>query len=346
MKYSLLIIFALLTLLACEEEVKLTEPEITNKEYSVVENSANGTIVGSVVSETEVNEKLEYSILAGDPGDIFAINPITGEITVSKIEFLDYETIKKFELAVNIFDNKSNLTGASVVTINVSNEIEFSTDGLVAYYNFSSGSVGDLSGNGNHATNLNVTSNADRFGAVNQATLYNSTSDYLKVANPSFLNSTKGSFAGWVKFNSVNHTQYIGSVGDEGSIESYLSFIRLDGASKVLSIYQREVGLANWVEGSTVINPNQYYFIVMQSDGTKWTLYINGVEEELVVRSGSNNGKWVGDLTSIDNFIIGSLLIKTPFTVPNFDGVIDDIWVYSRPLKECEIQALYLDSKL
>lgn len=343
---NLAMLAILSVLIACKDDALPTEPTITNKTFSVTENSVMGTVIGSAVIVSEENENYEYSILGGDPDDVFAIASKTGEITVSKTALLDYETCNKFELAIDIVDSKTKLTGNCVVAIDVLNVIEFTNDGLVAYYNFSAGSANDLSGDGNNATNSNVTSSTDRFGNSNQAFLFNSTSDYLKVTNPSFTTNKKGSFIGWVKFNSVGTTQYIGSVGDEGSIESYLSFIRLDGSNQKLSIYQREAGLANWVEGTTVINPNQYYFIVMESNDTEWSLYINGVKELLSIRSGANTGKWVGDLTSIDNFVIGNLLIQEPYTIPNFDGVIDDIWVYNRPLEECEIKALYQDSKL
>ncbi|MCZ8217016.1 MAG: hypothetical protein O9262_12290, partial [Cyclobacteriaceae bacterium] len=61
--------------------------------------------------------------------------------------------------------------------------------------------------------------------------------------------------------DNLSQTQYVGSVGDEQSIESYLSFLRIDGSDKTVGLYQREVGNANWLKGSTVLQTNRYYHL-------------------------------------------------------------------------------------
>jgi hypothetical protein len=214
-------------------------------------------------------------------------------------------------------------------------------EGLVAHYTFVNGSSSDFSGNGNNGIVTGTISSADKSGNASESMKFNSIDDNIKISNPSFLNNTKGTFLAWVKFDDLGHTQYVGSVGDENSIESYISFLRLDGNTHTIGIYQREVGQGNWVTGSKVIVAGQYYHLAMLSDGTKWKIYINGEEETLQVINGTNNGKWVGQLTGIDNFVIGSSIIQKPYDVPYMSGNIDEVRVYNRALNAEEIQSLY-----
>ena len=69
-------------------------PTVSDDAFSVAENSANGTVVGTVVGidpdQTSPNNALTYAITGGNTGDVFAINSTTGELTVSSA--LDYET--------------------------------------------------------------------------------------------------------------------------------------------------------------------------------------------------------------------------------------------------------------
>ena len=222
---------------------------------------------------------------------------------------------------------------------------KFPVNGLVAHYTFSSGSVADLVGSNNGVISGSVAQGADRFSKSQEALSFDSSDDMVKVSNPSFLNNTQGTFMAWVKFSNLDHTQYVASVGDEGSIESYISFLRYDPTYKTLGIYQRETGKANWVKGTTEIQAGVYYHLVMLSDGASWSIYINGKKESLTIVNGVNSGKWISQLEGIDNFVIGSSLILAPYTIPFFSGSIDEVWLYNRPLTDVEIQSVYSNTK-
>src|SRR6185369_10771835 len=51
--------------------------------FSIAENAANGTAVGTVTATDPNGESLTYAILSGNPGGAFAINTQTGAITVA-----------------------------------------------------------------------------------------------------------------------------------------------------------------------------------------------------------------------------------------------------------------------
>ncbi|XP_053711047.1 protocadherin-23 isoform X2 [Synchiropus splendidus] len=78
--------------------------QFTNKAYnsSVDENSRAGTWIGQVeaLDETNGRQRLTYSMFRGSEGDVFSINPHTGEIRVQKDNALDHETSPQMELVV------------------------------------------------------------------------------------------------------------------------------------------------------------------------------------------------------------------------------------------------------
>ena len=58
-------------------------PSIEDQPDPVDENSLVGTVVG-VVDALDANEPLTYRITSGDPDGVFAIDPVTGEVTVAQ----------------------------------------------------------------------------------------------------------------------------------------------------------------------------------------------------------------------------------------------------------------------
>jgi hypothetical protein len=101
-------------------------PVVTAATFSLAENSANGTAVGTVsASDPDVGQTRTFSIVSGNTGGAFAINATTGAITVANVAALDFETTPVFNLAVRATDNGSpSLSGQAVVTINLTNVIE------------------------------------------------------------------------------------------------------------------------------------------------------------------------------------------------------------------------------
>jgi hypothetical protein len=96
-------------------------PAINNQSFSVDENAANGTPVGTVVaSDPDAGDHLIYAITAGNTGGAFALNSTTGEITVANRAALDYETHPTFTLTVEVTDSGTpGLAASATVTIHL-----------------------------------------------------------------------------------------------------------------------------------------------------------------------------------------------------------------------------------
>jgi VCBS repeat-containing protein len=89
----------------------------------VPENSANGTIVGTVTfTDPDAGQSHTFAITAGNTGGAFAITATTGQITVANSEGLGFETTPTFTLTVRVTDNGTPpLSGSAIITVNLTN---------------------------------------------------------------------------------------------------------------------------------------------------------------------------------------------------------------------------------
>jgi VCBS repeat-containing protein len=96
-------------------------PFIANQTFSVSENSANGTMVGTVVaSDPDAGDTKSFSITAGNAGGAFNINTSTGVISVANGAALDFEAAAAFSLTVEVADG-GGLSSTATVTVNINN---------------------------------------------------------------------------------------------------------------------------------------------------------------------------------------------------------------------------------
>lgn len=107
------------TILSC------TGPDIINHSLSIDENTLTGTMVYDVNDNNSGIDKdvdgniLSYSITGGNTSGAFAINAITGQITVADGSKLDYETITTFNLTVRA--SNGTITDDAIITVNLLN---------------------------------------------------------------------------------------------------------------------------------------------------------------------------------------------------------------------------------
>ena len=118
-------------------------PVIAPQTFSLAENSANGTVVGTAAaSDPDAGQTLTYALTAGNTSGAFAINSSTGQLIVANTAALDFETTPSFALTVQATDNGSPVLSASnTITVNltdlpnaayVSSTTEQNTRGVVA----------------------------------------------------------------------------------------------------------------------------------------------------------------------------------------------------------------------
>jgi len=97
-----------------------TAPEIADQTFSVAEDAANGTTVGTVQAADPKKDELTFSITDGNTGDVFAINTNTGAITTAGS--LDFETAPTYTLTISVSDGKLSTTANITVNVTDVNE--------------------------------------------------------------------------------------------------------------------------------------------------------------------------------------------------------------------------------
>ncbi len=102
-------------------------PVLVPATFTIPENSLKGTVVGSIpVTDRDPLDTHTFSIAGlGNTNAAFAIDPLTGEITVNNPSALDFETKPTFLLTVSARDNGLPPRTTNVaVTINLTNRAE------------------------------------------------------------------------------------------------------------------------------------------------------------------------------------------------------------------------------
>lgn len=98
------------------------KPTLKPQRFTVAENSAISTLVGTLAAIDSDGGALTYSITGGTGQGVFMMNPTTGQITVANSSRLDFETEPSFTLQVQVSDNGTpRLSTNATITIELTN---------------------------------------------------------------------------------------------------------------------------------------------------------------------------------------------------------------------------------
>ena len=167
--------------------------------------------------------------------------------------------------------------------------------------------------------------------------------DYLKNSVADFRSSDSSGFVtAWVKSDDWNRgtQQHIFSVTDEATGNFYIRiFFNTDG--KLYIKHMDSSVVYDLKSTNAVTDDGNWHHIAVGSTGTAIKMYIDGIEETVVVASGTNNGDWFADITSskTDHVIVGALHDNAGVR-SMFDGYIADVRYYSDTLTDAEILTL------
>ncbi|MNQ11178.1 Internalin-J precursor [compost metagenome] len=207
------------------------------------------------------------------------------------------------------------------------------TNGLIAYYPFS-GNANDVSENKSNGSVTGAVLTTDRFGNSNSAYSFDGVGSYIDatIANIPQGNAAK-TISGWFKTNTPNP----GENGDV-CIFNYGALSRLQRFG--LTVYSKgylqtstgpnAIGDDFYVNNFNYLS-NDWYFFTLTYNGTKVSLYVNGVfvSEKNAALNTTNNLFRIGKRISGDT------------TNEYFKGEIDNIGIWNRVLTPEEISAMY-----
>lgn len=215
----------------------------------------------------------------------------------------------------------------SLLLISYNSIAQIPTDHLEVYYPFT-GNANDSSGNGKNATVLGATLTTDRFGNLNSAYDFDGINDYINTFSAFDLPVRAISF--WAKPNTIN--------GSGFNSDAILVQDNIAHSNGIIVAHFQNSTLQLNVGGTTSYNDssisaNTWIHVIMQRRTDSTFYYVNGSP----VGTGISGD--LGSATTPYNYLV----IGTDRTRNRrfFDGVIDDIRIYSDVLTECEIASLY-----
>ncbi len=217
--------------------------------------------------------------------------------------------------------------------------------GLVAYYPFN-GNAGDSSINGNSPVFNNATLTVDRFGNQNSAYKFDGSSSYMRIPNSPSLNMGKKiSISAWVKINGfykgVCHGNYVISKFNANTSTYFGYLLSFDDApyynynqctQVVDTLHQNFYGPGGPPSSLPYVQSGRWQQVVYTCDGKNVKLYIDSRLVSSV-------------LDSSYTFANSGDLYFGKFDHPSypywFNGVLDDVRIYNRPLNDSEVTSLY-----
>jgi len=245
-----------------------------------------------------------------------------------------------FQLQVT--DN-AGLTGLDTAAVTVLYDV---ATGLVAYYNFSGGSLNDASGLGNNIAFNNATPTADRFGNPNGAYSFNGTSSYMTVPNNASLNPTSITLMAIVKVNGFytglcHGNQILGKGSPDyttpGQYTIRFSDFPADCSYPLntnAELFAAQLNTAGGSADTGFVKTGQWYNVAFTYDGLTAKLFVNG---KLVKSWGVSLGSYT---PNNQDLFIGRHEDATNQFPYWFNGVIDEIRIYNLALPDGAVKQL------
>ncbi len=219
-------------------------------------------------------------------------------------------------------------------------------NGLVAQYPFN-GNANDESGNGYDGTVSGATLAVDRFGNSNSAYEFDGSDDNIEIGDYEAFESDQFTISVWCKRNGNSVTNTAGALFSKSRASlGYRDYYLIWGNDnhQVEDHQNKIIFYTKWTEtspprhiDSVIIGPytrNDWVHITAVKTTDKISLYVDGVKIQ------ENNTPGAASPTSSVVYI-GA--VDGSITHPDlfFNGLIDDVRFYNRPLNESEINALY-----
>ncbi|HET6424327.1 MAG TPA: cadherin domain-containing protein [Planctomycetaceae bacterium] len=168
-------------------------PVVVPKQFLIGENSVNNAFIGKVLAtDPEAGQTLTYAITAGNVNNAFAIDAVTGTLSVNNSAALNYESVQQFDLTVQARDSANpSLAGTATVTVflrdvNEFNPVVGAKQFLINENSVNGAFIGTIPSTDNDT--LQTRRYSITGGNVNDAFAINETTGVLSVKNSAAVN--------------------------------------------------------------------------------------------------------------------------------------------------------------
>lgn len=163
---------------------------------------------------------------------------------------------------------------------------------------------------------------------------FDGSNDYVALPNNMRNADAAGTFAAWIKPTTLAAVREIFSLGIGTADNPYLGMY-VDTAGK-WTIYEKASNAG--VISDTAIAAGTQHHVAVMSNGSAWTLYLDGVAPTMTVYT-ANNGKWFLSQASAATFYTLGILRRNTNSLPML-GTIGDPLIWNRVLSAAEIASL------
>ena len=194
------------------------------------------------------------------------------------------------------------------------------TVGLVGWWPFN-GNAYDESSNTNDGTVNGATLTIDRNGIVNSAFDFNGSNSTINCSNPSIPQNGSFSISFWINPSSVSGVQEF----FHQNVWPGAFYVGINGGNMRCGDYWQNTGVS--------INSMQWqHFIIVRNYMTNVEIYLNGTLQASL-----------GTDISLGGNITDPLVFGKQYggNAEYYNGILDDVGIWNRPISECEIQDLY-----
>lgn len=273
------------------------------------------------------------NISEGDDAEVILNSPTDGSISLTNEV--------TFNATANVTSGAS-LTNMSLWTNqsgnwelkNTSTSKNIFEEDLISYYKLdetggttATDSVGSNDGTISGAT---YTSSGKIEGAYDFEVTEN---DYIALPNDMLDSYSQGSISMWVKLESNGIDQALFTASSTTDANKLMLFRISADNTFYWSSY------SNTVTGSSTLTTGTWYNIILTSNGSTSKIYLNGVAETLTGTNSDWFDTWASDTMRYD---IGVMYRALPDGSSGyFDGIIDEVGIWSRALTSAEVTELY-----
>lgn len=165
---------------------------------------------------------------------------------------------------------------------------------------------------------------------------FGGTNEYMTTSAVT-ASATSGTVSVWVKTTNSSTNNHLVSWSQSGQSAQYMN-VRINPSGKP-EVYYSVGSNLNVNTGGSTVNDDAWHHIALVSNGSQYTIYVDGTAETLTTSSGSNNGAWVNTISSVNNTTIGASR-RTGTSGPT-EGKIDEVAIWDSALTSSDISQVY-----
>ena len=184
---------------------------------------------------------------------------------------------------------------------------------------------------------------------------FNGTNEYMYRDDPSFKGDTAGAWSFWVKLDAVfgvNDVDFIFGYGvRSGANDSRFQIGPRRNAATGTSTYMSLIHVSTnggtifgYSGTTTALSAGAWTHVIVQSNGTAWSMWINGVSQTMTsFGAAANDGNWYGDVSGTGHrMTIGVQYASNAIGANFYAGLLDEVtYLSGRIFTAGEVASLY-----